>query len=97
MNTIYTEQGFAVRRDGLEMVFGADRPGGGGGGTDLWVTTRASTEDSWSEPVPLPSLNSSGFEGGKMSFSFDGRELYFRSSRSGAGDIYVATREKLRD
>ena len=35
------------------------------------------------------------FEGGRMSFSFDGTELYFRSDSSGNGDLYVATREKL--
>ena len=32
---------------------------------------------------------------GRISFSFDGRELYFTSNRSGNIDLWVARREKL--
>ena len=88
----------AVRRDGLEVIFYSTRSGGLGN-ADLWTATRASTKDPWSVPVNLTGLNSSAYDGGKMSFSFDGRQLYFRSNRAGGygyGDLYVATREKLR-
>jgi hypothetical protein len=107
LNAILTEQGPAVRRDGLEIVFASNRPGTMGD-LDLWSATRATTADAWSEPVRLPdSVNSLSLDGGKMSFSFDGRQLYFRSNRpvwgrpmifgpsNGSGDIYVLTREKL--
>jgi hypothetical protein len=85
----------AVRRDGLEIVFCSDRDGGKGN-LDLWTASRESTEGSWSVPVNLAILNSTALDGNKMSFSFDGRQLYFTSGRSGKNqDLYVTTREKL--
>ncbi len=93
-------EGAAIRRDGLEAIISSGRPGGPYPGTgDLWTSTRASTADPWSPPVPLPILSSPSGEGGRMCFSFDGRAFYFGSDRSGgngANDLYVATREKLR-
>jgi hypothetical protein len=94
----YTDHCPAVRRDGLEVIFCSNRPGGLGG-SDFWMATRASTEDPWSEPVNLTVLNSPATESGKMSFSFNGRQFYFYSNRPegyGGYDVYVATREKLR-
>ncbi len=90
----------AVRRDGLEAIIMSNRPGGTyPGTTDLWTATREDTAQPWSEPIVNPILNSPGVDGGRISFSFDGRALYFQSNRPGgygAGDLYVATREKLR-
>jgi hypothetical protein len=41
------------RRDGLEMIFSTGRPGSQGS-EDLWVSTRATTQDqNWSTPVPI--------------------------------------------
>jgi len=94
----YADWGAAVRRDGLEVIFASTRQGGLGG-NDLWTATRASTKDPWSEPINLTVLNSKQMEGGRMSFSFDGRTFYFRSERDGgygSSDIYFTTREKLR-
>jgi len=101
LSTIYSDTGgLAVRRDGLEVIFGSNRPDPNRpGGTDLWAATRASTAHPWSAPVLLLILNSATFDGGRMSFSFDGRVLYFTSDRPGgygSRDFYVATREKLR-
>lgn len=98
LNTAYNDHCPAVRRDGLEVIFSSDRPGGLGD-KDFWVATRASTKDRWSAPVNLTVLNTPGIETGKMSFSFDGRQFYFYANRPGGlgwNDIYVATREKLR-
>jgi hypothetical protein len=94
LNSAFTDQGVAVRRDGLEVIFGSDRTGTLGA-ADLWMAARSSTADPWSLPVNLTVLNSTFFDGGKMSFSFDGRQFYFRSNRAGAGDIFVVTRERL--
>lgn len=93
-----------VRRDGLEVIFGSNRPGGSGneGSMDLWSATRARTTDPWSNIVYLPMFGGNpAWTGGHMSFSFDGRELYFNSWAPGGyastvPDIYVARREKLR-
>jgi len=103
----------AVRRDGLEVIFMSNRPGGPYPSTtsSMWTSTRASTNDPWSTPVPLAVLSSGASEGGRMSFTFDGRGFYFYSARPGGvspapeliptpawafWDLYVATREKLR-
>jgi hypothetical protein len=93
-----------VRRDGLEVIFASNRPGGSGNGAslDLWSATRARTGDPWSNIVFLPMFGSSpAWTGGHMAFSFDGRELYFNSWAPGGyastiPDIYVARREKHR-
>ena len=98
LSSPFDDGGMAMRRDGLEVIIGTTRPGGLGD-YDLWVATRDSTSDPWSAPVHLPApINTALDEGGKMSFSFDGRALYFRSGRpggSGGWDLWVATREKL--
>ena len=67
---------------------------------DLWVSKRASRDDSWGEPQSLgPTVNSLVDDGGP-SISNDGLSLYFYSLRSGGygrEDIYVATRATLED
>jgi Tol biopolymer transport system component len=86
-----------IRRDGLEIFFASDRPGGSGN-LDLWTSTRASTSDPWSLPTNLgPTVNSSAREGGPA-LSFDGTTLYFQSDRPGGLgllDLWVITRQKL--
>ncbi|MHC4331939.1 MAG: TolB family protein, partial [Planctomycetota bacterium] len=49
----------SISADGLELYFSSDRPGGYGL-DDIYVMTRATTEDDWGEPVNLgPLVNSS--------------------------------------
>jgi len=87
----------AIRHDGLEMIFTSNRPGGAGSG-DLWVATRASTQDPWSMPVNVgPPINTTAFEGAPA-LSSDGETLLFYSNRPGgfgANDLYMSTRQKL--
>lgn len=88
----------AVRHDGLEVIVASDRPGGPGS-TDLWTASRESTEDPWPEPVLIPLVNSPAADVGRMSYSFNGRALYFTSDREGGAggrDLYVITRERVR-
>jgi len=47
----------AVSLDGLELWVGSARDGGLGE-QDIWVSTRASTDDDWSDPVNVAELNS---------------------------------------
>lgn len=43
--------------DGLTMYFDA-RMSGGYGGVDIWMTTRATQDDDWGEPINLgPNVN----------------------------------------
>lgn len=89
----------AVRvRDGLEMILASNRPGGQGS-SDLWVSTRATTQDPWSTPpVNLgPVVNSAAFDGA-MTLSWDATEMIFYSTRpggSGLADLYVTRRTKI--
>jgi hypothetical protein len=88
----------AIRRDGLEMFLGSGRPGQLGG-MDIWVSTRPSTSDPWTEPVSLgPKVNSTVLDF-RPAISFDGRTLYFHSARDGGFgeyDLYLTTRSRVR-
>jgi ketosteroid isomerase-like protein/Tol biopolymer transport system component len=89
-----------ISADGLELYFcewGEPRPGGLG--EDLWVTTRATKNDEWGEPVNLATVSSSSYEF-TPEISSDGLELYFESDRPGGyglDDLYVSTRATTED
>jgi len=89
----------SISSDGLSLYFASYRQGGSGKG-DLWVTSRATTDDDWGPPVNLgPTVNSSSLEQ-NPSISADGLSLYFMSDRpgtSGPGDIWVTTRETIHE
>jgi len=98
LNTTSIDRTVTIRRDGLEIFFGSDRPDGSGA-LDLWTSTRASTSDPWSLPINLgPTVNSASRDVGPA-LSFDGTTLYFQSDRPGGLgvlDLYVTTRQKMR-
>jgi len=78
----------SLSTDGLTLFF-SDHPvnatprPGGYGGTDIWVTTRATKNDPWGKPVNAgPTINSSANEDGP-SISADGSTLYFQYSQPG--------------
>ncbi len=99
INTSGADQAPALSPDGLSLYFASDRPGGFGG-TDLWVSHRASADDPWEVPVNLGSVvNSSGAESGPE-FSSDGHLLFFQSDRPGgfgSNDLYVSYRVNAQD
>lgn len=77
-----------VSRDGLEIVFNSNRPGGIGG-QDVYTATRSSTADPWSTTVNLgPNVNTTGNET-RASLSGDGSRLHFGRD----GDVFVSTRQ----
>jgi hypothetical protein len=88
-----------VRKGGREVVFSSNRAGGKGS-QDIWVATRDSGSDSWSQPVNLANagapVNTAESET-RPSFSWDGATLYFgrAPAAGGPGDVYVTTREKV--
>jgi len=99
LNSPDVDWGPGISSNGLEMYFSSGRPQGHGG-DDVYVTTRASTEDPWREPVNLgPHVNSSRNDG-SPSISANGRLLFFKSSREGSflgGDIWVTERATVQD
>src|SRR2546422_2426791 len=64
INSVLRENGPAISKDGLSLYFGSFRAGGFGG-SDIWVSHRASVDDSWGSPVNLgPTINTAGLEAG---------------------------------
>jgi hypothetical protein len=99
----------SLSADDLELYFndgpppsmtGVTHRPGGYGGSDLWVSTRATRKDFWDEPMNLgPIINTSAFEG-NASLTADGLQMFFSSNRPegyGDVDIYVTTRATTDD
>jgi hypothetical protein len=84
INTPFTEGGPSFSRDGHWLFFNSDRPAGGVGGTDMWVSWRAHTDDDfgWEPPVNMGSLNSLAGDSTGSYFENDevGTPLLFFSS-----------------
>ncbi len=94
VNSSSHEWGASISSDGLSLYFGSYR-GGGYGGADIWVTTRATIDDPWGDPVNLgPTVNSSNNDE-CPNISADELSLFFHSDRSGSvggHDLWVTTR-----
>jgi len=87
VNTSAFEVDPAISADGRILFFtiGMNNCGSrcGYGGTEIWMTRRATVDDDWGEPVNLgPTINSSAFEDYE-NVSADGSTLFFRYSQSG--------------
>lgn len=100
VNTALVENGPSISRDGLTLHFQCTDCPGGFGGTDIWVSQRASSDEPWEPPQNLgPTINTAFNESGP-SLSGDGHRLYFVSTRPGGfglSDVYVARRRDKRD
>ncbi len=87
-----------VSDSGLTLFFSdSEVPGqgvnfrpGGEGGEDMWMATRANTNEPFTNAVNLDMINSSSNDD-MGSVGSDGA-LYFGSDRSGNWDVYAATR-----
>jgi Tol biopolymer transport system component len=90
----------SLSADGLILVFCSFMRSGGLGHNDIWLTTRATVDDPWAEPVNLgPTINTSRVDV-TPSISPDGCTLYYASNgKGGLGgfDIWVTTRESTDD
>ena len=82
VNSPSGEGGPWISCDGLELYFGSNRPGGYGK-HDLWVTTRATRDDPWGEPVNLGAVVNSPFYEGYLCASADGLALFFSEQLGG--------------
>jgi len=99
INTPSRDANPSISLDGLTLFFASNRPGGYGN-RDLWMSTRSTTSEPWSEPVNLgPTVNSSSEDHGPC-ISAEGLELFFTSNRSGGQgdqDAWVTTRTTTSD
>jgi Tol biopolymer transport system component len=103
VNSSGMEAQLSLSADGLSLYFGDANPfgrsprAGGVGGFDIWVTTRPTRDNDWSEPINLgPPINSQWHEEFPC-ISADGLEFYFCSKRSGKMRIWVTTRQTESD
>ena len=87
----------SIRHDGREIFFNSNRPGSIDNSFDLWVATRETVFDAWSEPINLGSTVNTGQLDVQPYISSDGETLFFASIRPGSlgVDIYMSTRTKL--
>jgi len=85
-----------ITPNGLMLFVDSSGPGGYGS-WDLWVTTRATTDDDWGTLINLGATVNSASEDWGASMSADGLELYFTSGRYGSYDLWRTTRATTDD
>jgi hypothetical protein len=99
VNSPAADFGPALSKDGLELYFASDRPGGAGG-VDLWVCQRSDKRASWSAAENIgPGINTE-FTEGPPTLSRDGHWLIFNSDRNGGAgmnDLWVSYRKHKHD
>ena len=96
VNSGSAEWGASFSSDGLELYFSTWQSGS----YNLWVTSRATTEDNWGFPASLGNTVNSSDDDDSPSISVDGLELYFMSKRSGGygkRDLWVTKRATTDD
>jgi Tol biopolymer transport system component len=100
VNSSSLEKGPSISSDGLTLFFhsGNSRPGSYGQ-KDLWVTTRETTDDPWSEPFNFDLNINSTYQEGNPSISADQLTLYFSSWRQpegyGENDLWMIERPAI--
>ncbi len=99
VNSPADDEAPSLSHDGLTLIFSSERPGTRGF-DDLWMCTRPTTQDPWSQPVNLgPVVNSDSYElYGQL--SPDGLVLFFESGRPGGlggYDIWMTRRKSRHD
>lgn len=83
-----------LSRDGLRLYFYSTRTSAGGGGRDLWMASRASTQDEFADLQPLSELNTPDEEHLPW-LSEDEQTILFVSTRAaerGSYNLLQATR-----
>ena len=88
LSTTANDQMPNVSRDGLEIVFVSDRPGGAGA-LDVYTATRTSVDAPWSAPVGVGGGVNTAAAESRPSLSGDGQRLHVGR----LGDIWVSTRD----
>ncbi|MDX9905327.1 MAG: T9SS type A sorting domain-containing protein [Bacteroidales bacterium] len=95
INSEYDDLSPCLSADMLTIIFASNRSGGYGG-IDLWMSTRSSLENGWSDPVNLgPNINSE-YNDHFPCLSPDMLTIYFSSVRPegyGNDDLYFSSRE----
>jgi len=102
VNSRVEDAGQSISADGLTFYFSSNRTGGSGN-YDLWITTRATTNDDWSEPENLGAVVNTSYLETSPCLSADGLSLFFcdgvwhlydpRPGGMGKCDIWMTRRQ----
>jgi hypothetical protein len=79
-----TDDGAALRADGLEVFFASDRAGT----LDVWRAARAAPADPWGAPAPVAGVSGIGVQGGPA-LSADARVLYFHGETTAPAGVHL--------
>ena len=93
LNTAFADAGAEIRHDGLEIFIHSTRPNSLG--FDLWVATRDSVDDVFSDPINLGVPVNSAATDRDAGLSAKGTVMLLASDRPGGFgllDLYVSTR-----
>src|SRR5437870_5414963 len=97
INSPFNDQGPAISKDGLSLYFSSGRPGGFGG-SDIWVSQRASLEAPWDSPINLGGLVNTAANESNPTLSRDEHCLFFNSNTSGGlNGIWASCRQHTHD
>lgn len=94
LNTAFSDQRVAIRKDHLELFLFSNRTGSAG--LDIWTSTRASRDAVWGAPTNVAAINSTATDF-QPALSRDSLTLIFASDRAGGlglTDLYVTTRTR---
>jgi WD40 repeat protein len=100
INSASTEFGPALSKDGLSLYFTSNRPTGGFGGFDIWVSQRQAKDAAWGTPVNLGSTINTVANDFVPAFSRDGHWMFFASTRTGGygmADVWASWRPQTHD
>ena len=94
LNSSAADQRPSISHDGREMYFHSNRTGSAV--ADIWVSTRPSVLDPWTEPTNVTEVNTT-YADAQPTLSPKGKMLVFNSNRPGtigSHDLFFATRGK---
>jgi len=87
-NTADVEETPRLSGDGRTLYFGSTRTGGAGSG-DIWMVTRTAVGGAWSQPQPVPGVNTAGYEKWFMPCEANGTYLMIQDRDAGTGSDVV--------
>lgn len=94
-NTGNRDLRFSLTGDGRIAFLSSDRPGGAGGGVDIFTAARATTDDPFGSFEPVPRVSTENDDHDPV-ISSDGLRLYWSApGGQGGQDILVAERPTL--
>jgi hypothetical protein len=87
-NSPEVEETPRLSADGLTLYFGSIRPGGVGLG-DIWRVTRSAVGGTWSQPQPVPGVNTTGYEKWFMPCEANGTYVMVQDRNTGTSSDVV--------